>query len=180
MNQPHQSQSAHAVFEVLVHDHADMLECYLRAVLPRGSSIDDLFQETMMVAWRRLADYDRSRPFAAWLRGIARTLVMEHARKGMRRPVTMDPVVLAAIDERFDMLAQAPGDSFGERAGRLVQCLAKLPQAMREAIDAVYARGLSLAVAAQVLNDNPEALKKRVQRGRRLLAVCMNIGDEQA
>ena len=64
-------QDARAVFDILVHEHADMLAAYLRTLLGRDSSLDDIFQETMLVAWRRLEDYDRSRPFAPWLRGIA-------------------------------------------------------------------------------------------------------------
>ena len=30
----------------------------------------DLFQETMVVAWRRLDDFDHTRPFGPWLRGL--------------------------------------------------------------------------------------------------------------
>ena len=57
------------VFAILVREHADRLLAYLRATVP-ASSVDDLFQETVLVAWRRLPDYDRARPFGAWLRGI--------------------------------------------------------------------------------------------------------------
>src|SRR2546423_13159072 len=98
---------AGAVFEILVREHADMLGAYLRTLVGADSSFDDLFQETMLVAWRRLPDYDRARPFAPWLRGIAQVLVMEHARKKRSRPVTTDPLVLVEIDRRFDLLAEA-------------------------------------------------------------------------
>src|SRR5438477_9319038 len=92
---------ARAVFEILVREHADMLGAYLRTLLGSDSSLDDIYQETMLVSWRRLADYDRSRPFAPWLRGIAQILVLEHARKKRARPLTTDPLVLVEIDRRF-------------------------------------------------------------------------------
>src|SRR5262245_3424123 len=155
-------QDAKAVFEILVHEHADMLEGYLRSLVRAGASIDDLFQETMLVAWRRLADYDRSRPFAAWLRGIAQVLVMEHARKGRQRPMTTDPGVLAEIDRRFEALAGAPGDTFLDRAEQLLECIAKLPETMREAIHLVYARSMTIASAAGSLGASEQALKNRL------------------
>ena len=43
-----------------------------RAGLDDPSAVDDLFQETMLIAWQKITAYDRLRPFGAWLRGIAR------------------------------------------------------------------------------------------------------------
>lgn len=166
------------VFEILVREHADMLAAYLRALLGRDSSVDDLFQESMLVAWRRLDDYDRSRPFASWLRGIAHTLVLEHAHKGRARPLATDADVLAAVDQRFSLLESSPADTFLERAERLLVCLARLPQAMREAIELIYVRSLTIAAAAESVGATRDALGKRVQRGRQLLAECMGVGEQ--
>jgi RNA polymerase sigma-70 factor (ECF subfamily) len=154
-----------------------MLSAYLRTLVGRDPIADDLFQETMIVAWKRLADYDRSRSFAPWLRGIARVLVLEHSRRGRARPATVDPDVLTAIDARFELLGRAPGDTFMERAERILQCMGRLPAAMKEAVELVYARGLSLAAAAESLGQSKDAVMKRVQRGRRLLAECLGIGE---
>lgn len=164
---------ARAVFEILVREHADMLETYLRAIMGPDPTMDDIFQEAMIVAWKRLADYDRSRPFGPWLRGIAHVLVMEHARKGRARPRTTDPQVLAELDQRFEALGRAPGDTFRERADVLWRCMAKLPEAMREAVDLVYLRGITLSAAAESLGSGREAFWKRVQRARQLLAECI-------
>lgn len=168
---------AKAVFEILVREHADMLEAFLRSILRADSAIDDVFQETMLVAWRRLDDYDRSRPFGAWLRGIAQVLALEHARKARRRPMTTDPHILAEVDRRFEQLDKNPGDTFLDRTQRLNDCISRLPDAMRQAIDLVYNRSLSIAAAAVFAGAGEEAIKKRVQRARQLLAECMGIGD---
>ena len=42
---PHEP-SAKQVFEILVREHADMLTAFLRSLLLRTSSVDDVFQET--------------------------------------------------------------------------------------------------------------------------------------
>jgi len=172
------SHSGREVFEILAREHADMLTAYLRSLIGADPSVDDLFQQAMLVAWRRLGDYDRSRPFGPWLRGIAQRLVMEHFRKGKARPTTTDPAVLVELDTRYDRLNRAPGDTFRQRAERISECMAKLPDVMREALELVYARGLLIIAAAESMGASEEATKKRVQRGRQLLAECVRAGEE--
>ena len=48
------------------------------------------------------------------------------------------------------------------------------PEAMREAIEMVYARGLLLREIASSLGTAEETVKKRVQRARASLADCLN------
>jgi hypothetical protein len=59
---------------------------------------------------------------------------MERARKGRLRPLATDPAVLAEIDRRFVELegVALSGDTVAERAGRLAECLKRLPDVMRE------------------------------------------------
>lgn len=174
------SDDARMVFEILVREHADMLEAFLRTLLRDNVAVDDIFQETMLVAWRRIKDYDRSRPFAPWLRGIAQMLVLEHHRKARTRAVATDPAILAEIERRFDLLSLTAGDTFSDRAERLLGCVGRLPEAMRTAIDLVYARRLSLAAAAESMGASKDAVMKRVQRARRLLAECLGIVERRA
>lgn len=172
-----QDPSGKEVFEILAREHADMLFAYLRSLVWSSSSVDDIFQETMLVAWRRLPDYDRSQPFAPWLRGIARNLVLEHRRQGKAAATTVDPLVLAELDRRFEELSKLPGDHFRARAERLLTCLSRLPSPMHDAIDMVYVRGMLMSAVARALNSSEEAIKKRVQRGRQLLAECLRTRE---
>jgi putative ABC transport system ATP-binding protein len=86
------------VFAILVREQSERLLAYLRASVP-ASSVDDIFQETVLVAWRRLGDYDRSRPFGAWMRGIARNMVLDFwSRAGRERP-TDDALLEKYLDK---------------------------------------------------------------------------------
>lgn len=168
--------SGREVFEILVREHADMLAAYTRSLLWSPSAADDLFQETMLTAWKQLGQYDRSRPFGPWLRGIARNLGMEYERKNRVRPASTDDAVLDALDERYSRLAP-PGYSFRDRADRLLSCIPKLPEAMREVIEMMYARGLLIKQIADSLGASEESIKKRVQRARQILAQCVLSGE---
>ena len=65
---------AETVFEILVRENAGMLTTYLRAVVWDPAVVDDLFQDTMLVAWRRLSPSE------------ARTIQPVSTRSGHRRP----------------------------------------------------------------------------------------------
>lgn len=169
-----------AEFEQLARRNAEMLSAYLRSLLASsggssGSLLDDVFQEVMMVAWRRIEDYDRTRPFDAWLRGIARNLAMEHARKGSHQMTVSDPRVLDLLDARFGCFAASlPADAaFSDGVDRLLRCLAELPGAMREVMEMAYARGMMLKQIGLALGVEEETVKKRVQRSRAALAECL-------
>ena len=167
-----------AEFEELARRHAEMLSAYLRSLLGSGGSgvlLDDVFQEVMMVAWRRIDDYDRTRPFDAWLRGIARNLAMEQARKNSARFAMSDPRVLDQLDARYESFAASlpAGASFSDGIDRLLRCLADLPVAMREVMEMAYARGMMLKQIGLALGIEEETIKKRVQRGRAALSDCL-------
>lgn len=105
---------AEEVFEILVRENTGMLLTYLRSVAWNPSAVDDLFQETMLVAWRRLSDYDQTRPFGAWLRGIAARLVLAHARKSKRDLMVCDERVLEYLDRQVERISQRDGDCWDE------------------------------------------------------------------
>jgi len=78
------------LFEILVREHADMLASFLRSAVADAAAVDDLFQETFLVVWKNLDRYDRGRPFAPWVRGIASRLVMAERRRSYRLRVTTE------------------------------------------------------------------------------------------
>jgi len=76
--------SSKKLFEILIRENADMLMTMIRAITHDQTLADDIFQETMLTAWRRLDDYDQSLPFGPWLRGIARRLILAHRSRSAR------------------------------------------------------------------------------------------------
>jgi RNA polymerase sigma-70 factor len=160
------------VFEILVRDHTAMLLGYLRSLVWSPDAVDDLYQETMLTAWRRLGDYDRERPFGPWVRGIAARLVMKHRERLGRAAVPCEPAVLEALERRFDAAADS-ADRFAGTTDALADCVRQLPDRLRAAIGAVYTQGMRLREAAAAATITEEAVKKRVQRGRQLLAECL-------
>lgn len=160
-------------FEILVREHAHSLMAYLRAVVDDAAAADDLFQETLCVAWRRIDDFDRKRPFAPWLRGIAAKLVLVWRRQHASQDRLCDAETLEYLDRRLAQVQRLPGDTLEEKLAALADCMAAMPESFRVALELRYQDEFRPPDVASRLNLSVEALKKRLQRGRAILLDCI-------
>ena len=159
-------------FEVLVRENGGMLSAYLLANVP-ASAVDDLWQETMLTAWRRWEDYDRTRPFGSWIRGIASKNVLAWYRKQSRAPAVLDPADLEFADREFERLQKLTGDTFDEKLSALRECIDRLPDSYRHAVLLRYEKGLQPTELADAISRNTETVKKRLQRAKAMLLICI-------
>jgi RNA polymerase sigma-70 factor (ECF subfamily) len=165
---------AREVFEILIREHARELDLFLRALVRDDALAEDLLQETLLVAWRRLGDFDRRRPFGAWLRGIAGRLALAERRRRARAGELDDERVLELLDARFAALHALPGDDLDERLGALEECLAQLPARMRSALELRYVKELGGDALAALLETSAAAARKLLQRARERVARCLD------
>jgi RNA polymerase sigma-70 factor (ECF subfamily) len=151
-----------------------MLYAYLRSVVFDPHAAEDLYQEALLVAWNRLDDYDRERPFGAWLRGIARNLVLAYCRKHERaKLVAFNDDVMEGVAAKFDELEAAhPGD-WDVKLEALRVCLAALGSRDREVVSSHYRDELDCGAIAAQTGLGVEVVKKRLQRARAALAECI-------
>lgn len=151
-----------------------MLTAFLRASTRDPAVVDDLFQETMLVAWRRLDDYDRERPFGAWLRGIASKLILSHFRqKAQRRDIAVEEETLEWFGQQLDRVQSFSGDTWDEKLEALRRCVSGLPDHYREVIHLRYEKEISLSDLPSLLDLRFEALKKRIGRAKQMLYECI-------
>ncbi|MDI9402359.1 MAG: sigma-70 family RNA polymerase sigma factor [Limnohabitans sp.] len=184
--------TARDLFEVLMREHGDALLVSIRANLrcAHRSSMrsleDDIFQETVLVAWRRLADYDRTRPFGPWLRGIARLvsldLVSRHARQHAVDPTHLascvDDLTAHAVERDLATFERYRGGDetamgFRERLAALDDCISRLPAIYAHCVQAAYRDAHTMRDVARAFDEQEETIKKRLQRARAMLAECL-------
>ena len=170
--------SARDLFEVLVREHGDALLASIHAIAGPVHA-DDIFQDTVLVAWRRLGDYDRARPFGPWLRGIARMIALDYAAR-QRRVRIAPPEVMEAVErdlrafERWAGSAAEAAMGFRERLAALDDCIARLPTPYADAVQSVYRDSHTIAHLAMASDESKESIKKRIQRARAMLAECLS------
>lgn len=162
-----------ALFEILVRENADSLTAFLRASVYDGHAADDLFQETMLIAWRKIGEYDRSRPFGAWLRGIAKRLVLAHCRKAARETAVADEQILEHLDLRMGQVDRQSGDTLDEKIAALKDCIEHLAPLYREPVELHYRQNRTSEWIAEHLTTTKDAVQKQLQRARTQLADCL-------
>lgn len=155
-------------FTELLRDHHRGLVAYATALVKSESSGRDLVQDACVAAWQSLGKFDVSRDFGTWMRGIVRNKWREHCRRH-RREVALDEETLSRLEEPF---RESPGDA--ALFARLAECREKLPGPMADVVRVIYDEGRTSDEAAEVLEAKPAALRKRLERAREALRLCLS------
>lgn len=154
--------------------HRGRLLSFLCIVMPqalaRRVTPEDILQETLLEATRKLAGFESRGPssFYAWLVAIARFKIAEseralQAQKRSREEPLMVDLVHSGTSP--SMAAQRV-----ERAQLLRAAVAELPESQARAIGLRYLEGLSLAETAKRLGRSESAIKALVTRAFAVLA----------
>lgn len=127
---------------------------------------EDLMQETFVRLALKARQLDPDTRLRPWLFTVARNLWLDQRRRALvdfdrLRDLALWPS--ARVDSPFH-LAEA-----NETQQRLEKALANLPAKCREAVLLVAVEGFEPNEAAVILNLKPEALRKRLSRGRAML-----------
>ncbi|WP_027330219.1 RNA polymerase sigma factor [Marinimicrobium agarilyticum] len=160
-------------FERVVRHYQDRLRSYLAQRTDYSRDVDDLAQETFVVAWRKLHTLEEPSAFSGWLFTIAKNLLCNHQRKQARVEPT-EPEHLA------QMLDREPEDGSDEGVeatlSLLRQCLLKLSHEAQRTIRLYYREGYSLRELRDALGVRHSTLTMRLNRYRQNLRECINRG----
>ncbi|GAA2891733.1 sigma-70 family RNA polymerase sigma factor [Microbacterium esteraromaticum] len=133
----------------------------------------DLLGETMVVAWRRVAelpgDAERTR---MWLFGIARGTLLNHARGQRRRWALADRIRLQVREA-----ATAPPADDGSEVRDAID---RLEPDLAELIRLVHWERLSISDAADVLGIPASTARGRYQRAKDALRAALGVGASLA
>ncbi len=138
----------------LVRRHAEPLGRFLAAA-GAGEEAEDLVQETMLRAFRRIETFRGGSSFRTWLMTIGSNLLKDSWRRRQRRPVVaLDE--RDVIDESSDPHSEAVADDL---AARLGDCLGRLPRMQRDVFLLRAQQGLEYAEIANALGSTPGAAR---------------------
>lgn len=146
---------------------------YLRSYFARrlapaqAAHVEDLIQETLLAVHSKRMTYDRTRPFTAWLHGIAHYKLVDHLRRhSIRSTIPLDD----------EMAGSTPS---GELAAHdLDRVLETLPERTSTLIRKVKVEGASVAEAASAHGMSEGAAKIAIHRGLKAL-MARFAGDRQ-
>lgn len=170
-----QNGSAEA-FRQLVTRFEPSVTGFCRRILGSEADAEDASVATFVKAWRSLARYDRSRPFATWLFTIAAREAVSVARS--RKPWT--PLEEGDADSATPQVSPA-GDPearaiAAEERENLLAALARLEAPYRTAIVLRYQLDLTYGEIAGILQVPVGTVGTMLHRAKRQLRVCLEEG----
>lgn len=133
-----------------------------------GDDAADLLGETMVIAWRRVAempdDPERAR---MWLFGIARGTLLNHARGQRRRWALADRIRTHTPEDRA-----SPGADAG---AEVRDAISRLDPAHAELIRLVHWDGFTLVEAAELLGVPASTARGRYARAKEQLRAALSV-----
>jgi RNA polymerase sigma-70 factor (ECF subfamily) len=149
--------------------HEGRLRAFVRALLPSWEDVDDVMQETSLVAWRKFARFEPGTNFMAWVAAIARFEAMRVMRTRHRERAML-------ADDVLDLLADdvvAAADHLERERAALAQCLQKLAPPEQNLLRLAYQPGVRFNEVAAQVGKSVQACYKTIQRLRARLAECV-------
>ncbi|MBM3501129.1 MAG: sigma-70 family RNA polymerase sigma factor [Armatimonadetes bacterium] len=152
-----------AAFAELVRAHHARLVSAMRALVRDADAAEDVSQDALIEAYRKLPTLQRPESFIAWLFAIARHKALNHLRTAKRE-------VLAPVVE-------PPADDPPDDCPALREKLDRLPERDREILAARYLQDLSYAEIAGALGLTVNTVRVRCCRARQALRELLSGSD---
>ena len=112
---------------------------YIRTFTRDAQIAEDLFQETMLIAWRKFDEFDSRQSLSAWLRGIAKNLIRNAWRKQSNDKLVFDESTEHFARNTIHAVEMQGSDTWLERLSALSDCISSLPARSRELLLDRYA-----------------------------------------
>lgn len=147
------------------------LHSFILSMVWNPAEADDVLQETNLVLWEKVAEFDRERPFLPWAMRFAQFQALawlKRHRRQQQRVVFDDDLARLLADE-----AAADETAFEDRRQALAACLQKLPAEQRNLIARRYEPEGSVNAMAAAGGTTPKAVSDRLRRIRHTLLQCI-------
>jgi len=158
-----------ALFELLMRRNNTRLYRAIRSVLRDEDAVEDLMQQTYVLAFSRLGQFGGGARFSTWLLRIGINEALQKLRRARRWP----QVGVEALEEEPSMEAEDAGpENLLARSEllRMVEGLVdELPTLYRTVFVLREVQQLSTAEVADLLELSPEAVKQRLSRAKSAL-----------
>ena len=153
-----------AALEALLSRHAPAVMRFARRLCDDPADADDVVQETLIAAARRLSELEDERAIRSWFYTVARSFCAKKRRRSRYAPPAMAEL------EEADIASDGRGpdeDAAGsEIGGALAQAIRGLDPKYREVLVLRDVEGLTAPEVADALGIEVDAVKSRLHRAR--------------
>lgn len=153
----------------LLIEEESAVKVYVRRLVPTWHDVEEVVQQTSLIAWKKFDELEDLNRFGGWLMTIARYEALKY-----RRSLARSPLVFSA--KLAEQLADSTGNIIAGDADRqqaLEECLQNLDKAKQDLILKVHQPGFTIRGYAQQQSRPEQAVYKLVHRLRQKLLDCV-------
>ena len=158
-------------FVVRLMEHRHRLYAFIAKQLVNPADVEDVFQRTSIVLWKKMGEFDPEGSFFHWACGVAYNEVRNFLTVRRRERLHFDTELLdllAAEARDEEALSQA-------RLSALRACISHLSERQQEILQRCYTTATSITETAASLGRNRGALYKQLARLRAKLLDCIRL-----
>ena len=161
-------------FMELVEPHRRALELHCYRMLGSLHDAEDIAQEALLRAWRKIEDFERRAKLRTWLFRIATNACLDELERRPRRPEPVDPypderLLGAAPDEQADAGIVDPAARYAANEGvelAFLTAIQRLPGRQRATLILRDVLGWTAPETAELLDSTVAAINSSLQRAR--------------
>jgi len=161
------------IFEVLATQHEPMLMSYLVSLVGDYALAEDVAQQALVIAYRKIHTLKDPAAFPSWLRGIARLEGLAALRR-RGREIPIAPEAIKELDEVYRQFEdELPKETWEERFSLVEECFEKLPDTLQSVCRLHYFENHKEWQIAESMALNLATVLKRLERARTAIRDCV-------
>ena len=158
-------------FRELILQHEYAVRMCIRVMGIREGYVDDLAQETFILAYKKFDSYDQTRSLRAWLLGLAKNLVLNERRKTSRRNRLLSEKYSILVSENYEKSVESVTEEYDLKV--LHKCLDKLPENHQKMVKLRYFNGKNSSEIAELMNKGASNIRHMLRRVLESLKICV-------
>ncbi len=161
-------------FTRVITEHHSSLRHYIGGFGVNPAWVDDIAQDTFLVVYRKWDEFQAVENPGAWLRGIAKNLILnETAKLSRRQRLLSHKLTELLVEAEGDDAADDDPSGHADKLDALRACLGSLTPKARSVIDARYFGNRNSFEIGLELAMKPAAVRKLLFYARQSLGNCL-------
>lgn len=146
------------------------LYAFIAKQLVNLDDTEDVYQQTCIVLWKKMEQYDPNASFIHWAFGIAFNEVRNFIRVKSRKKLCFDEELVALLAKE----AEEESYTSERRLSALRECLSQLPPVQNKLVQQCYLGSQSISEVASTMGKERGAIYKQLARLKAKLASCIH------
>jgi RNA polymerase sigma-70 factor (ECF subfamily) len=160
-------------FGRLIRKHQAGVRAFICSLGTSFDYVDDIAQESFLIAWKKRDSFDTSRDFGNWVRGIARNVVLRKRVKDEQGAHVMNMKLSEILAEQSEGDEERDPETTLELVKALDDCVAQLPPKTGALLRERYETNATASQLAERLGTTADAVRQAFVRLRRRLRECI-------